>query len=141
MEILFLLALLTASQWQMVNGTTNPTTTNLAYTCSTQVNGTEQTIYASPGTYTKSYYQSVSGDSNTYAPWPNWLKPLSTAGPESHYSWPSYCPYQIPPGKTYQYEIRWTRESGSQTWLGQGHGLVTRTRTWNNVGTTREEVL
>lgn len=140
MESIYLLAIVLQSQWQLVNGTANPTVSNLAYTCTTQVNGTSGTIYVSPGTYNKSYYQAVYGDSNTFAPWPTWLKPISTATDLAYYAWPSYSPYEIPAGKTYQYEVQWTYESGSQTWLGQGHGLVTRSRSWNNLGTVVEGV-
>lgn len=101
MESICLLATLLQGQWKFLNSIANPTVSNLAYTCTTQVNETGGTIYASLGTYDESYYQSVYGDSNTYAPWPTWLQPISTAGHLAYYAWPSCSPYAIPAGQTY----------------------------------------
>lgn len=128
MESLILLVALASSQWSLVNGTTSPTVVVLSYTCTTQHNGTGQPIAVAPGQYTKWFFQQASGDFNPFAPWPNWLNPLSEESRRGDYAWPSATREMIQPGKTYQYTIKWDYESGSQTWLGQGHGTVTRSR-------------
>ncbi|CAN5514795.1 hypothetical protein BH11ARM2_BH11ARM2_36780 [soil metagenome] len=124
-----------AQSWN--KGPENPLTiTNPTIIAHSQTNNGSSFVYVTPGTWSTSFLQQVTGSTTEDPPWPTWLKPLSSGGQPLSLVYPTEAGARIYPTETYTLTVYYEHQEGSQIWSkppggGQGPQTASRARNWN----------